>query len=176
MYDRKSPFQPCTVVLSQQTRCLVSTALIWSHSDAFHQAYPKMWLATQLLQFRQGIVKAWSCFSIFSSSKNCCPKLKKVEDEERLLHPCWKKRWWWVTRAQTSKIYVGQFFRDKQFPYLKCPKTGVHVACFGIGNDWIGLSVNGGETIFLLFFFTGELGAVFFWGVTMPFPCHQMQS
>ena len=70
-------------------------------------------------------------------------------------------------KGSNFKIDVGQFFRDKQFPYLKCPKTGVHVACFGIGNDWIGLSV--GKQLFF-FFFTGELGAVFFLGHNYAIP------
>lgn len=104
-----------------------------------------------------GVVKVWSCFSIFSSSKKCCPKLKRSEMKN-------------VSSTRAGKKGGGQpglklqDLRRTRFPRQTVslpwiPKDWCSFACFGIGNDWIGLSV-GKQLCFL--FFPGELGAVFF--------------
>ena len=68
-----------------------------------------------------------------------------------------------------------QNLRRTRFPrqtvsLLKCPKTGVLLRILVLGM--IGLD----EVLKQLFFFFRRVGCSFFLGVSMPFPCHQMQS
>lgn len=59
-----------------------------------------------------------------------------------------------------QKNYIGQGVRDKQFPYPKCPKTGVLLRVLVLGM--IGLDEVGKQLFF--FFFSRRVGCIFFWG------------
>ena len=108
-----------------------------------------------------GVVKARSCFSIFSSSKKCCPKLKKGRRWRTSPPPVLEKK---VVgnKGSNVKIYVGQGFRGKQFPYLNAQRL-VFFCVFWYWEwlDWMRCWNN-------FSFFSGELGAVFFW----EYLCH----
>ena len=116
-----------------------------------------------------GVVKARSCFSIFSSSKKCCPKLKKGRRWRTSPPPVLEKKGGGQQGLKRQNLRRTRFPRQT-VSLLKCPKTGVLLRILVLGM--IGLD----EVLKQLFFFFRRVGCSFFLGVSMPFPCHQMQS